>query len=136
MEQNISFECTVNSAGGDGENPRRDVTNGGGCRAVIPTGGDDGDAVGDSVEGADGDGVDQVVGGIAADGEGDDVDAVGDGGVEGDENIGIEALVVTVNGGPAYLVVGDASPWRAPLGRAVAGAEDARSLHHIAAGGR
>lgn len=88
------------------------------------------------MEGADGDGVSHVVGGGPADGEGDDVNAVSDGGVEGDEDVGVEALVI-VDRGPAYLVAGDAGPGGSALGRsgAGAGAEEAGSRYHVAGGG-
>lgn len=125
----------VNSARCNGENPRRNVRNSARFRAGVPAGADDGDSLGHSVQGADSDAIDHVVDRIAADGQGDDVDAVGYGGVEGVQRVGIEARVL-IDLRPAYLVVGDARPGRASLGGSVSDAEDAGSGHHVAAGCR
>ena len=128
-------EVPVDGAGGDGGDPRRGVDDGVLEGPGVAGGADDGDAIHGGVEGAERDGLLEEGGDggdrrVLAEGDGDDVGAVVDGGLEPRQHVGGGALA-----GPAHLVGRDARPRRAALGRAVGVAEEAGPGHEAAAGG-
>lgn len=82
------------------------------------------------VERSDGDGVNRIVHRLPADRHGDDVDPVGDGGVEGRQDVGILAT------GPADLVDGDEGVRGAALGRSISVSEDSDTGHKATSGRR
>jgi hypothetical protein len=128
VEHGEGRELPVDGAGGDGEDPRRDVGDGAEVRALVAGGADDGDPRLDGVQRADGDGVVEVVSGVAADGGRDDVHAVVDGGVERREDVAVEALAA-VDGAEADAVGGNARA-RGPAPRRACGVpERARAAH-------
>lgn len=127
-------EIAIDRAGADGDLPRRDIGNGGVGGAGVPGRANHSDPLHGGMEGSDGEAVVEEGRGASAEGGGDDVDAVGDSGVEGGEDVGVEALVA-LDGSPADLVGGDAGARGATLGGAVAEVEDADIVDEVAAGG-
>ncbi|OAY79835.1 hypothetical protein ACMD2_04205 [Ananas comosus] len=102
-EDDVGGEVAVHGAGADGGDPGGDVGDGELAGAAVAGGGGDEDPGLGGGEGAHGDGVEVVGHDDAADAEGDDVDPVAHGGVEGGEDVGVEATPV-----PAHLVGGEA----------------------------
>lgn len=86
------------------------------------------------MKGTNGDTIIQIIGGVTAKGDGEDVNAIFNGGIEASENVCIEALA-SVDGRPADLVGDDAGSRRAALGRAVAEAENAGVGDEASSGG-
>lgn len=86
------------------------------------------------MEGSDGNAVVEKRRGGAAEGEGQDMDAVVDGHVKGGQDVGVEALVAG-DGGPADLVGSDAGLRGATFGCSEPLAEDADAMHRVAGGG-
>jgi hypothetical protein len=113
-EGDVRREVPVHGARADCEHPRGRVGDRARPRARVAGGADDGDPALGREEGADGDGVREVVGGLlGAEGEGEHVHAVRHRREDGREDVDVGAA-----GRVARLVRGHARPRRAPRGHA------------------
>jgi len=102
-KQNPTSKLAINRTRRNRQNPRRMVRNTSCTRSVVAGGADGENSPLDGVEGADGDGVHHVGGVKSTDGDADEIDAIGDGVVEGGEDIGVGAAKAH----PTHLVDGD-----------------------------
>jgi hypothetical protein len=129
----VGRKLAVHGAGAGGEDPGRDVGDGAQAGARVAGGADNGDAAADGVEGPDGDAVVEVVAGLAAEGERQNVHAIVDGGVERGQDVRVEALAA-VHGRVAHAVRRHARARRAADRRAFAESEHGRAGRRRAGG--
>ena len=128
-EPDVRREVSVHGARSNGGHPRRHVRHRKRPRATVAGGSGDEDPGLGGREGADGDRVEVVRDDDAAHAEGDHVDAVGHCGVEGGEDVGVEAA-----GEPADLVHGESRLGSHAGGDAPRIAQSRRGVH-VASGG-
>jgi hypothetical protein len=125
----MGWEIPINGAGTDRGDPGSNIRNGESAGAAITGRGGDEDAGIGGSESANGNGIEVVGDDNATDAQGDDVDAVSHGGVEGREDVGVVAAGV-----PADLVGGKAGFGSHPCSDAARVAEGG-SREDVAAGG-
>lgn len=113
-----SLELPINACSGDGEYPRSHILHRRQIRPVVPRRARGQNPFPHCMESSNGDGVAEIVPGGSPDGDGYEIDAVGDGVVEARQDVDVGA-----GDAPAHLVRGDARRRHAasgrPLGEAV-----------------
>lgn len=102
-KDNVSGELSIHGAGSNRNMPGCKIFRSGIRRPTVASGANHHNAMFGGMEGSDGNTILEKRGGRATEREGEDIDAVVDGEVEGCQDIGVEALVAG-DGGPADLV--------------------------------